>query len=321
MSDWKTVKISDVAEVFDGPHATPKKVQAGPIFLGISSLDSGRLRLEASDNISEEDFTQWTKRVTPRPGDIVFSYETRIGQAAIIPPGLRCCLGRRMGLVRPKEGLDARFFLYQYLSPAYQAFLRSRTIHGSTVDRIPLVEFPEFPIAIPNLHEQRSIAHILGTLDDKIELNRRMNETLEAMARAIFQSWFVDFDPVRAKASGESIDSICQRLGLTPELLALFPDSFEDSELGDIPAGWNAGSLANFASFQNGFAFKTKDWTNSGHPVVKIGNVKPGIIDLSGCSFVAHETVKGLDRFSLKRGDLLADVTQSPLIGSSDEKS
>ncbi|MEO8122195.1 MAG: restriction endonuclease subunit S, partial [Rhodoferax sp.] len=86
---------------------------------------------------------------------------------------------------------------------------------------------------------QREIARVLGILDDKIELNRRMSETLEAMARAIFQSWFVDFDPVRAKASGEPIDSICCRLGLTPELLALFPDSFEDSELGEIPKGWD----------------------------------------------------------------------------------
>ncbi len=81
------------------------------------------------------------------------------------------------------------------------------------------------------LSEQRAIAHILGTLDDKIELNRRMNETLEAIARALFKSWFVDFDPVRAKAEGRDP-------GLPPHLADLFPDSFEDSELGEIPAGW-----------------------------------------------------------------------------------
>ena len=86
-------------------------------------------------------------------------------------------------------------------------------------------------LRIPPLAEQRAIAHILGTLDDKIELNRRMNETLEAMARALFKSWFVDFDPVRAKAEGRDP-------GLPKPLADLFPDSFEDSELGEIPKGW-----------------------------------------------------------------------------------
>ena len=86
-------------------------------------------------------------------------------------------------------------------------------------------------VALPPLPEQRAIAHILGTLDDKIELNRRMNETLEAMARALFKSWFVDFDPVRAKAEGRDP-------GLPKHIADLFPDSFEDSELGEIPKGW-----------------------------------------------------------------------------------
>ena len=93
---------------------------------------------------------------------------------------------------------------------------------------------------LPPLAEQRAIAHILGTLDDKIELNRRMNETLEAMARALFKSWFVDFDPVRAKAEGRDP-------GLPKPLADLFPDSFEDSELGEIPKGWEVGTLGDVA--------------------------------------------------------------------------
>jgi type I restriction enzyme S subunit len=92
------------------------------------------------------------------------------------------------------------------------------------------------PLPIPPLPEQRAIAHVLGTLDDKIELSRRMNETLEAMVRALFKSWFVDFDPVRAKAEGRDP-------GLPQPLADLFPDSFEDSELGEIPRGWRAGCV------------------------------------------------------------------------------
>ena len=91
-------------------------------------------------------------------------------------------------------------------------------------------------VTIFSLPEQKSIAHILGTLDDKIELNRKTNETLEAMAKELFKSWFVDFDPVRAKAEGRPT-------GLPAEISDLFPDSFEDSELGEIPSGWKVGSL------------------------------------------------------------------------------
>ncbi len=197
------VALGELVEIYDGPHATPKKTDAGPIFLGISNLASGRLDLGKTEHLSEEDYKRWTQRVTPEPGDTVFSYETRLGEAAHIPTGLRCCLGRRMGLLRPKDRrIDARFLLYAFLGERFQEVLRSRTIHGSTVNRIPLTEMGSFPIAIPtDLSEQRAIAHILGTLDDKIELNRRMNETLEAMARALFKSWFVDFDPAHAKAT------------------------------------------------------------------------------------------------------------------------
>jgi type I restriction enzyme S subunit len=91
-------------------------------------------------------------------------------------------------------------------------------------------------VTLPPIETQRASAHLLGTLDDKLELNRRMNETLEAMARALFQSWFVDFDPVRSKAEGRDT-------GLTKAIADVFPDSFEDSELGEIPRGWEVGSV------------------------------------------------------------------------------
>ena len=100
--------------------------------------------------------------------------------------------------------------------------------------------------------EQRRIAHILGTLDDKIENNRKTAKTLEAMAQAIFKSWFVDFDPVRAKMAGESRESICKRLKLTPEILDLFPDRLVDSELGEIPEGWGVGTFGDYADIVGG---------------------------------------------------------------------
>lgn len=259
-SSWPRVRIGDVAQVYDGPHATPTKTTTGPIFLGISSLNRGRLDLASTEHLSEEDFAKWTKRVVPSAGDVVFSYETRIGEAAIIPKGLRCCLGRRMGLVRVDASkLDSHFFLYQYLSPTFQEFLHSRTIHGSTVDRIALKDFPDFEIDLPPLSVQRQIAKVMLDVDTKIDLNRRTNQTLETMAQAIFKSWFVDFDPVKARItaieqgqdplraamraiSGKTDAELDQMPRAHHDQLAataaLFPDAMEESELGEIPKGW-----------------------------------------------------------------------------------
>ncbi|MGI8483347.1 MAG: restriction endonuclease subunit S [Thermomicrobiales bacterium] len=241
---WTETTVGAVcAGIYDGPHATPKKTVQGPIFLGISNLQDGRIDLSSSKHLSEADFAKWTRRVTPKLGDVVFSYETRLGEAAMIPEGLRCCLGRRMALMRPDTAkVDARYLLYAFLGPEFQEVIRSRTIHGSTVDRIPLKEFFEFPITLPTIEVQRAIAHVLGTLDDKIELNRQMNQTLDEIARTLFRSWFVDFNPVRAKAEGR------QPEGMDAETAALFPDRFVDSALGPIPEGWEWSTVNEIAS-------------------------------------------------------------------------
>ncbi len=266
--------VGSVCKAFDGPHATPTKRSHGPVFLGITSLNKGRIDLAGSEHLSEEDFAKWTRRVTPRTGDVVFSYETKLGEAAIIPEGLRCCLGRRMALMRPDPAkADSRFLLYYYLGPEFQDVIRERTIHGSTVDRIALIEFPKFPLRLPPLREQKAIAHILGTLDDKIELNRRINATLEEMARALFKSWFVDFDPVRAKSEGRPT-------GLPQEIDALFPDSLQDSEVGAVPAGWVVRNLDEIAIYLNGLALqKYPSGDGPTLPVIKIAQLRKGATD------------------------------------------
>lgn len=143
-------------------------------------------------------------------------------------------------IVTGNDKADTRFLMYALKATDVSGYLTGAVMPKLTQGSLNRIEIP-----CPGLDEQRAIAHALGTFDDKIELNRRMNETLEAIARAIFKSWFVDFDPVRAKASGEAPDSICRRLGLTPELLALFPDRLVDSELGEIPEGWPVCSLCD----------------------------------------------------------------------------
>jgi len=139
-----------------------------------------------------------------------------------------------IGFVADPAKCDAHFIEYVFRR------LRRQIQHeatGSVQDNINLATLDRLALPLPPLQEQKAIAHVLGTLDDKIELNRRMNETLEAMARAIFKSWFVDFDPVRAKVEGR------QPFGMDAATAALFPDSFEDSPLSKIPEGWKATTL------------------------------------------------------------------------------
>ena len=113
MSEWTTLTLSEVCDIYDGPHATPKKLTNGLVFLGISSISyDGRIDTSNLEYISETDFKRWTKRIATKENDIIFSYETKLGTVALIPKNFVCCLGRRMGLLRCKENVSPKFLLY-----------------------------------------------------------------------------------------------------------------------------------------------------------------------------------------------------------------
>lgn len=179
-----------------------------------------------------------------------------------------------MALLRPDSAkIDSEFLLYYYLSPEFQELIRSRTVAGSTVDRILLEEFPKFPIRVPDLATQREVASLLVALDDKIELNRRMNQTLESMARVIFRSWFVDFDPVVAKAAGR------QPFGMSADVAALFTSEFCESELGAIPKLWKVESISDRASkIQYGYTQSASTWP-VGPKFLRITDIQGGRVD------------------------------------------
>lgn len=177
-----------LGKLFDGPHATPTRQDAGPYFLNISSLKSGRLDLSESDHVSPEDFERWTRRVTPREGDLLFSYETRLGEAALMPGGIDACLGRRMALLRPNRSVvDPRFLLYMYLSPAFQDLIAKHTIQGATVPRIGLATMPGWKVELPPLHEQVAVAEVLGALDEKFAANDRIIHLVDDLLEAQFE--------------------------------------------------------------------------------------------------------------------------------------
>lgn len=248
-------KIGSIAKIYDGPHATPKKTTSGPYFLSISSLDKGNFDISQSAQLSESEYIKWTRRVTPSEGDLLFAYETRLGEAALMPGGVKACLGRRMGLLRPdRSKVLPQYLLYSYLSPAFQQVIKRNTIRGATVDRIPISEMSDFEIRIPSLKEQRYVVGLLSALDDKIELNRRINDELEQMLRTLYDYWFVQFD--FPDASGKPYKSSGGQM------------IYSDQLKREIPAGWKVGTLSDVSEIYQPKILSAEDLSADGeYPV------------------------------------------------------
>jgi type I restriction enzyme S subunit len=226
-------------------------MDTGVIVLRSSNIKNGRLDLSNPSYTDEFHYQERSRRATVLAGDLVITREAPMGEVCLIPENLKCCLGQRMVMLRPdQERCDGKYLLYALQSQRVQNEIRSHEGTGSTVSNLRIPVLKSLPIPTPDLANQKAIAHILGTLDDKIELNRKTNETFEAMAKALFKSWFVDFDPVRAKAEGRPT-------GLPAEISDLFPDSFEDSELGEIPSGWECCSFTQLVEVISGGTPKT----------------------------------------------------------------
>ena len=188
-----------------------------------------------------------------------------LGYPAFVPApyfeGSRYLHNQRLGLViiKQPDKLDKGFLYYLMCSREYRHDIIAGAT-GTTVKHTSPTKIKRFCALIPTIYEQRAIAHILGSLDDKIELNRRMNQTLEATARAIFKSWFVDFDPVHAKAEGRPT-------GLPDDIAALFPDSFEDSVLGEMPRGWKPSTTGYEFKLTMGQSPPGKTYNETGNGV------------------------------------------------------
>jgi len=242
-----------------------------------------------------------------QPGDILLSVRAPIGRVNIADRV--CCIGRGLSIVRAKSDLDQRFieFVLRLLEPSWQSVEGGGSVFGNATKN----DLESLPIPWPKPVERQAIAHILGSLDDKIELNRRMNKTLEAMARAIFKSWFVDFDPVRAKAED------CPT-GLPDDIAALFPDSFENSELGEIPKGWEVGRLSAISEKpQYGFTASANDEV-VGPKFLRIKDInKTDWIDWTTVPYCEIDE-KNKDKYQLQLGDIviarMADPGHAALI-------
>ncbi len=236
-------------------------------------------------------------------GDVLFSMAgVYLGKTAVVPRDvLPANTNQAVGIIRLDHAKAVPRFIHYVLSSRDCRGLVHRSVAQSAQPNFNLQDIGNLPVPALPLSEQRAIAHILGTLDDKIELNRRMNETLEAMARAIFKSWFVDFDPVRAKAEGRDP-------GLPKHIADLFPDRFDQPELGEIPAGWRVSTIRELtSSIQYGLT-QSASREPVGPKFLRITDVQGGRVDwetVPYCNVSSEEH----ERYRLKSGDILVART------------
>ncbi len=273
---WKRRDVRDlirdgVLVVGDGYRAKNSELSgSGLPFARAGNIADG-FRFSGADRFPEDGLPRVGDKIS-RPGDVVFTSKGTVGRFAFVRRNTerfvyspQLCFWRS----RDEEAIDP-YFLYCWMrGPEF--FGQFKGVAGQTdmAEYVSLTDQRRMFVTLPPLDEQRAIAHILGALDDKIELNRRMNATLEAMARAVFRSWFVDFDPVRATMEGRDT-------GLPKEIADLFPDRLVDSELGDVPEGWDIGALAEHFEAVKGVSYKGSGLRRDGTPLHNLNSVHEG---------------------------------------------
>ena len=297
---WVRHSTSDL--IADGKLAIGDGYRAKNSELGREGLPFARagninegFHFEDADRFPEGELGSVGDKVS-QPGDVVFTSKGTVGRLAFVSKTTprfvyapQLCFWRSLD----HELIDPRWLYYWMQGTEFGRQISGVKGQTDMADYVSLGDQRKMEISLPPLEEQRA-ARVLGALDDRIELNRRMSETLEEMARALFRSWFVDFDPVRAKAEGRPS-------GLPRNLDALFPASFEASELGEIPAGWEVRSLDEIATFTNGLALQrfpaeSDEWL----PVIKIAEMKRGYTEKTGKASASIDS-----RYIVEDGDLL----------------
>ena len=252
--NWETSELGslvvDRGGVQTGPFGSQLHqrdyVDTGTPIITVEHLGDNRILHNNPPCVTDFD-RERLKKYSLKPGDIVFSRVGSVDRRAIVKVSENGWLfsGRCLRVRCQPEKIDPRYLSYYLGHESVKSYIKAIAV-GATMPSINTKILSQLPVSYPpNLSTQKAIAHILGTLDDKIELNQKINQTLEEIAKVIFKSWFVDFDPVRAKAEGRPT-------GLSPEISDLFPDELVDSEIGEIPKGWEVKTIQDVAKVTSG---------------------------------------------------------------------
>ena len=321
--EWRVESFPDVIDFQEGPGILAKDFrEEGIPLVRLAGLDRGGSVLAGCNYLDPETVAKRWSHFALAEGDMLLSTSASLGRIAVVgSDGVGAIPYTGIIRMRPLDArLTAPFIRYLLEGPDFQQ-QAEMVGAGSVIRHFGPTHLRQMSVRLPPPEEQRAIAHILGTLDDKIELNRRMSETLEAMARALFKSWFVDFDPVRAKAEGRDP-------GLPKPLADLFPDSFEGSELGEIPKGWRASVLGDevmrcggrIQTGPFGSQLHASDYVDDGVPVVMPKDLSQRRVSTLSIAKVNLSDVERLSRHRLQEGDIVysrrGDVEQHGLVRS-----
>ena len=304
---WKDCAVADACRAIDyGLTASASADAEGPKFLRITDIVGGPPNWDTVPHVAVDYKTKEKYKIFD--GDIVIARTgASTGASAYVKNPPAAVFASYLVRLQTKPEFDSRFIAYYLQSEVFWDYIRGVLGDKSAQPNASASTMTAASISAPPLPEQRAIAHILGTLDDKIELNHRMNETLEEMARALFKSWFVDFDPVRAKMEGrwrpgESLP------GLPAEYYDLFPDRLVDSELGEIPEGWEVKTLGDgLATLETGNRpVGGVSGIEAGMPSVGAESIeRVGVFDYGKTKFVPWEFYDSMKRGVIKDGDVL----------------
>jgi type I restriction enzyme S subunit len=299
-SEWKLVTLGQLTDWASGgtpPKDNPSYWGGDVPWISASAMKTGKL--SQSDRTLTQSGLQNGSRLALKDDILLLVRGSELHKR--IPVGIatrEVAFNQDVKAIRAKNGITSQY-LYYWLLGIEVDLLSKVEFTGIGAGKLDTNVLKNLPVPLPPLPEQRAIVHILGSLDDKIELNRKRNETLEAMARALFQDWFVDFGPVRAKMEG-------REPYLPAKIWELFPEMLDED---GKPEGWALDNLATYTNIKNGFAFKSNDWRNEGVPVVKIGSVKPSFVDLNQVSFIDAVLAQEKASFRLSIGDMLVGLT------------
>ncbi len=278
-------------------------LEVGVPMVRVNNFFDGDIDLTQLMKISPEVEKAYT-RTRLKGGEVLLTLVGSVGQVAIAPETLSGFnVARAISVIHPISDIGPDWIAICLRSPLSQYLLNSRA--NTTVQTtINLKDLKALPIPLPPKNIRNNITSTISALDLRVKLLRETNATLEAIAQALFKSWFVDFDPVHAKQQGRAPE------GMDESTAALFPDSFEESEVGVVPKGWRVGSIGNLASVRGGFAYKSSDFSDEGLPVLKIKNiVGDGTVDANDVQRISSAMAEKTTRFGLKDGDVLMAMT------------
>ena len=260
--EWEEKPFQEVIDFREGPGILAKDFREdGVPLVRLAGLIRGASVLEGCNYLDPESVVKRWDQFRLELGDVLLSTSASLGRIAVVgEEGIGAIPYTGIIRMRPRyTTVHGPFIRYLLEGPDFQQQCEMVGV-GSVIRHFGPMHLRQMTLKVPPLPDQRAIAHVLGTLDDKIELNWRMNRTLEEMARTLFQDWFVDFGPTRAKMEG-------QDPYLPPELWGLFPDKLVDSELGEIPEGWEIKPLGEIIELAYGKALKAGDRKGGTVPV------------------------------------------------------